>query len=76
MRCQKTEQWILHPKAQEYAEVIPTKYKDPHGWVDWIGRFIWVVKQTDKIHIVPVGALVGLANLLRKNAASDRINSI
>jgi len=25
-RCQKTQQWVLHPQAQEYAVVIPTKY--------------------------------------------------
>jgi len=30
-RCQKTEQWILRSIAQEYALVIPTQYKDPHG---------------------------------------------
>jgi len=34
--------------------VIPTKYKDPHGWADCVDGFIRVVKQTDKMHIVPV----------------------
>jgi len=56
--------------------VIPTKYKDPHGWAECIERFIRVIKQTDMMHIVPVGAIVGLAHLVRENAASDRIDSV
>jgi len=76
LRCKKTEQWILYPQAQEYAVVIPTKYKDPHGWADCVNRFIWIYKQTDKMHIVPVGAIIGPAHLVRENAASDRINSV
>jgi len=30
-RCQTTQQWVLRPQAQEYAVVIPTKFKDLHG---------------------------------------------
>jgi len=76
-RCKKTQQWILCPQPQEYAVVIPTKYKDPHSWADLVDTFIWVVKQTDKMHIVPVGAIVGPAHLVgENNAASDRINSV
>jgi len=26
-RCENTQQWVLRPQAQEYAVVIPTKYK-------------------------------------------------
>jgi hypothetical protein len=33
-RCKKTQQWILRLQVQEYAVVILTKYKDPHGWAD------------------------------------------
>jgi hypothetical protein len=29
-RCQTTQQWVLHSEAQEYAVVIPTKFKDFH----------------------------------------------
>jgi len=76
-RCKKTQQWILHPQCQEYVVVIPTKYKDPHGWADCVDRFIRVVKQTDTVHIVPDGAMVGPAHLVReKYAASDRIHSV
>jgi hypothetical protein len=57
-RCNKTKQWILHPQPQEYVVVITTKYKDPHGWEDCIDGFIRGVKQTDKMHIIPVGAIV------------------
>jgi hypothetical protein len=57
--------------------MIPTKYKDPYGWADYVDRFIRVVKHTDKMHIVPVRAIVGPAHLVRENnAASDRIDSI
>jgi len=69
--CKKTQQWISRPQAEEYAVVIPTKYKDPHGWADCVDVFIRVVKQTDKMHIVPVGAIVGPAHMVRENAASD-----
>jgi hypothetical protein len=74
--CKDTEQWTLSPQAQKYAVVFPTKYKDPHGWADCVDGFIRVVKQTDKMCIAPVGALVGMAYLGRESAASDRINSI
>jgi hypothetical protein len=76
IRYKKTEQWILHPQAQEYAVVIPTKYKNPHGWADCIYGFIRIVKHTDKMHIVPVGAIVGPAQLVRENPAYDRIYRI
>jgi len=68
-RCQKTQQWVLCPQAQEYVVVIPTKFKDLHGWVDCVDGFIRVVKQTNKMHIVPVGAIVGPAQLVWENAA-------
>jgi len=36
-----------------------------------------VVKQTDKMHIIPVGAIDGPAHLVRENnAASDRIDNL
>jgi len=64
LRCKKTQQWILLPQPQEYAVVIPTKYKDLHGWADCVDGFIQVVKQTGKMHIVSVGAIVGSAHLV------------
>jgi len=76
-RCNKTQHLILHPQPQEYAVVIPTQYKDPHGWADCVDKFIRVVKQTDKMHIVPFRAIVGPANWVREiKAASDRIDSV
>jgi len=76
-RCKKIQQWILRPQPLEYEVVIPTKYKDPHSWADCIDGFIRVVKQTDKMHIEPVGAIVGPAHLVTENnAASDRIDSV
>jgi hypothetical protein len=56
--------------------VIPTKFKDFHCWADCIDRFIRVVKQTNMMHIVPVGAIVGPAHLVRENAASGGIDSV
>jgi hypothetical protein len=71
-----TQQWILRPQPQEYVVVIPTKYSDHDGWADCVDTFIRVVKQTNKMRIVPVGAIVGPAHLVRgNNAASDRIDS-
>jgi len=72
----KIQQWILSPQAQEYAVVIPRKYKDPYGCADCVHRFIQVVKLTDKIHIEPVGAIVGPAHLVQENAASDRMDGV
>jgi len=75
MRYKKIKHWILRPEAQEYAVVIPTRYKDPHGWAECIDGFIRVVKQTEKMHIVPVATIVGPAYLVQENAASDRIDT-
>jgi hypothetical protein len=43
-RCKNSQQLILHPQVQEYAVVVPTKYKQPHGWVHCVDGFIRVVK--------------------------------
>jgi len=75
-RCRNTQQWVICRQAQEYAVVIPTMYKDLHGWADCVDGFIQVVKQTNKMHIVPVGGIVGQVHLVYKKAASCGINSI
>jgi hypothetical protein len=75
-RCQMTQQRVLRPQAQEYVVVIQTMFKDLHGWADWVDGFIRVVKQTNKMHIVPVGTIVALAHLVRENAASGGIDSV
>jgi len=67
---------MLCPQAEEYAVVIPTQYNDPHGWADFVNRFIQVVRQTVKMHIVHVRAIVRLAHLVQEIAASHRINSV
>jgi hypothetical protein len=74
--CNITQQWVLHRQGQEYAMVIPTKYQDLKGWADCVDRFIRVVKQTNKMHIVPVGAIVVLARLVRRNAAFGDMDSV
>jgi len=73
---QTTQQWVLRPQAQEYAWVIPTKYKDLHGSADCVDRFIQVVKQRNKMHIIPVRIVVGPAHLRRENAASGGIDCL
>ena len=75
-RWKITQQWVLHPQAQEYAVVIPTKYKALHGCTDCVDRFIRVVKQTNTMHIGPVGAIVGPAHLVSENAALGGMDSI
>jgi len=75
-RSKTTDQWILRPQAQEYPVVIATKYKDLHGWADYVDGFILVVKQTDKMHTVPVGTIVGPAHLVWEHGVIDRIDSL
>jgi hypothetical protein len=75
-RCQTTQQCVLHPQVQEYAVVIPTKCSDLHGWADCIDGFIPVVKQTNKMHIVPVEAMLRPAHMVLENAASGGIDSM
>ena len=65
-RYKMTQEWALRPQAQEYTVVIATKYKDLHGWADCVDGFIRVVKQTNTMHIVPVGAIVGPVYLVRQ----------
>jgi len=47
MRCQKMQQLVLRPQAQEYPVVIPTKFNDLHCWADCVDGFIRVVKEND-----------------------------
>ena len=75
-RCKKTQHWVLRPQAQEYAVVIPTKYKDLHRGTDCVDSFIWIDKQTNKMHIVPIGAIVGPAHLVWENATFCGIESV
>jgi len=65
-QCQKTQQWLLSPPGQEYAAVNPAKYKDPHCLADCVDWFIQVVKQSHKLYVLPVGAIVGPAHLLNR----------
>jgi hypothetical protein len=74
--CKKTQQWILHSESQEYAVLIPTKYKDLYCWADCVFWFIRDVKQTNVLYIVPVGAIVEPAHMVQENATSDWIDSI
>jgi hypothetical protein len=42
--CKNSQQLILHPQVHEYAVVVPTKYKQLHGWAHCVDGFIRVVK--------------------------------
>jgi hypothetical protein len=75
-QVQKKQQWILYPQVQDYAVVLPIQYKDWNGWADCVNEFIQVVKQPYVMHIEPVRAIVGPADLAKVNAALDRINSV
>jgi len=72
----KTQHWVLCPQAQKYAVVIPTIYKDLHGWADCFDGFIQFVKQMNKMHSVPIRTMVGLAHLVRENGAAGGIDSV
>jgi len=75
-RSKMTEQWVLCPQVQEYAVVIPTKFKALHGWADCVDGCICVVKQMNSMHIVTVGAIVQLAHLVQDKAAAGVIDSV
>jgi len=75
-RFKKTQQWVLRAEAQEYAVVIATKFKDLHGCADCVDGFIRMVKQMNKIHIVPLGAIVGQAHLVWENGALGGIDCV
>jgi len=75
MRWQKTQQWVLPPQVQAYRVVIRTTFNDLPGWAECIDGFIWVVKLTNMMHIVPVGAMIQQAHVLRRNAAAGSINN-
>jgi len=74
--CKMTQYWVLCSHAHKYLVVIATRYKDWQVWADCVDGFIWFVKQTNKMHIVPVRVIVGLLHLVRQNAASDGIDSV
>jgi len=77
VRCESTEQWVLHFQAQEYAVVIQTMYKDSHDWADCVGGgFIQIVKQANKMNILPVRAIFGWVYLVRVYAVSDGIDIV
>jgi len=75
-RFNQTQQWVLRPQAQEYTMVIPTKFKDHQAWADCVDRFIRVVKQTNKMHIESVEAMVGLPHWVEENAAVGGIDFV
>jgi len=75
-RFKITQPWVFHPQAQKYVVVIPTKYKDLHAWADCVDWFIRDVKQTNTMHIVPIGAILGPAHLVRKHAALGGMDTI
>jgi hypothetical protein len=56
--------------------VIPTKFNDHHGWADCVDGFIQIVKPTNKMHIVFVGAMARPAHLVRDYAASGVIDCV
>jgi hypothetical protein len=70
------QQWVLRPQAQQYMVVIPTQFKDMHGWADCVDGFIRVVKQMNMMHFLPVGAIVGHTHLVRDNVTSGGIDSV
>jgi hypothetical protein len=56
--------------------VTPTNFKGLYGWADCVDEFIRVVKQMNKMHIVPLGAIDGPEYLVWEKAALGGIDSI
>jgi len=71
----KTHQSVIDPWAYEHVVVIPIEYNNLHGWDDWNDGSNQIIKQTNKIYIVPIRAILGQAQLVQYNAALDRIDT-
>jgi hypothetical protein len=65
---------ILHTQAKEYKVVIRTQFNDGRFWPDSVDELIQVVKQTNRIRTVLVGARVGPAHFVGENAAGGGID--
>jgi len=72
----KTDQQILRAQAREDAAVTPIMLHDPSGSTECVDGFICVVKQANKMHLVLVGTIVGVAHSVHENAALDSIDSV
>jgi len=49
---------------------------NPHGRAESGDRYIWVVKQIDQTHVVPVGGIVYYTYLAEGNVTLNSIRSI
>jgi len=74
--CKNGEQYVYYMKVQEDALVIQIKYEDLAHYLNSFDEFIQVVKQTDTLHIVPVGEFVIVAHWVRENAVLHRMDSV
>lgn len=61
-KCKTNQQLILNPQGQKYVVVIQTQYNNLHPRADNVDEFIGMVKQSNMILIVPVGAIAVLAH--------------
>jgi hypothetical protein len=62
--------------VQDYTVIIPTMFKDHHVWVECFHGFIRDVKETNKLHIAPVGAIIRAQYFGWEKAASDGIDCV
>lgn len=71
-RSQKSQNAICLLQDQQYTVVIRRKYHEHQGCADCCDSFIWVVKPSNIIHLVHIGATSVPAYLVQENAASDK----
>jgi len=58
------------PRGSQLQKYILQMYAYCIGWLGWM------MQQTDEMHVVPVGAIVGLLHLVWENTALDIIDRI
>ena len=85
-RCFVYESWVIvtctcsNPYIDHYryntsssstiSSCVSNQVQQLHGWSACVNAIIWDVKQSNQRHIVHVGAIVGLANVMLYNTTS------
>jgi len=60
----KIQWWILQSQSQEYIAVTPIRWNDLYCCTDCVGGFTLIVKQINKIQLIPIVATLELAHFV------------
>jgi len=56
--------------------MIPTVYNNWYCWTNSIDGICYFIKQTNKVHVVPVGVRVGPVPIVIENDTLHRIDNV